>query len=405
MKRVYDIEVEDPLLNTEALFASFDRRGVGSISVQEFLCGIAVTSLGTMWTEAHRLQIAFRLFDRAGGGSLSLEETRNLLSWLHSILQTDCTAEEIEWMGEPPSTQMTLTPAANDFLRHAGPTAVKEQLDGEHHEPSSDPQYDGDSDGDDSFGDVDADGADAGTATPVVNKAVDAATPASLEQTFLKFVAADRIGIQTAQSEANTLDDESPQPKISFDSFRKLVRLQPRLQTHLCTLYQTTAHSSSISLAEHEQHVRSLKAEHARSVEFFRVQSLKHLQTIDTLRKEIEEKDRKHERMYQLQKRQCVEERSQSHAKEEQLLFLLREQEDQKTHLQQKLSLLEQLVRSAVDAGQIPQAALNAVQQATENQTENPSQVDAGSQEEVHDADPQELHDPDPLSDVTMSAF
>ena len=60
MQRVYDIEIEDPLLNADAMFEAFDLDGVGSISVEQFLCGVAIVSLGQTWTVAHRLSIACR---------------------------------------------------------------------------------------------------------------------------------------------------------------------------------------------------------------------------------------------------------------------------------------------------------------------------------------------------------
>ena len=61
VERVYDIEIEDPLLNIEKVFEAFDVIRCGSISVEEFLCGIVVTSLGNIWSVPHRLQVCVNI--------------------------------------------------------------------------------------------------------------------------------------------------------------------------------------------------------------------------------------------------------------------------------------------------------------------------------------------------------
>jgi hypothetical protein len=58
-------------------------------------------------------------------------------------------------------------------------------------------------------------------------------------------------------------------PSLSLAGISRLVKLQPRLLTHLCALKNTTTHSHTIALDEHNRLVERLKQEKNRLVECF----------------------------------------------------------------------------------------------------------------------------------------
>lgn len=109
-----------------AITTSLD--GTGTISGEEFLSAIAVISLGEVWTVPHRLQIAFRFFDRRGKGTLEFNEVQSLLLWLHGLLQTNCTKEEIFGIEEKSDTsEMPLQTTVSE--EYSGTLSVTDIID------------------------------------------------------------------------------------------------------------------------------------------------------------------------------------------------------------------------------------------------------------------------------------
>ena len=63
-------------------------------------------------------------------------------------------------------------------------------------------------------------------------------------------------------------DADDSKEELSIRGLIKLIKMQPRIMTHIYALKDTTAHSHSIALDEHTRIVTQLKEEHGRLVEY-----------------------------------------------------------------------------------------------------------------------------------------
>ena len=274
--------------------------------------------------------------------------------WLHRILQTDCSREQIVAMpgsskggSKSPSLAPALPP--RDSVEMPQPLNIAPDTSSELDTVETSKSKEQATSADDDPAEVSS-GHIPTTSDPQTSGVSNLATA------FRALVQAERAGSDVGprgrpqsvhnpsstcippsrKPETKPRDDQGP-TELSVWGILKLIKAQPRLMTHICALKDTVAHSHSIALDEHTRILAQMKAEHTRLVEYLRSQVVQNQQVITDLRSTLKVQHQQHEEAV-LQQEETHRAILHQHAEREAtLLASLERQEKENAELRDKI--------------------------------------------------------------------